>query len=134
MMSGASPQGAGAKRPPPWPPPRRNGLRSRPGPCTQSGYDVATLVQITPAVYGFGRGARTRTIRAFSTVTERLQVSGQSRGQTLACSVVMALIVSECRAQRHARHEPHALDGPTAPKQYGDKEEPCSRDPPHPRH
>jgi hypothetical protein len=30
--------------------------------------------------------------------------------------------------------EPHALDGPTAPKQYGDKEEPCPRDSPRPRH
>src|SRR4029450_2681009 len=30
--------------------------------------------------------------------------------------------------------EPHALDGPPAPKQYGDKEEPCPRDSPCSRH
>src|SRR5713226_3908635 len=78
-----------SKRPCPLAPIRRNGVSSRPGPWTHSGYDVATLVQITPAVYGLAREPRTRTIREFLTVTERLQVSGQSRGQTLACSVLM---------------------------------------------
>jgi hypothetical protein len=32
------------------------------------------------------------TIRSFSTVTVRLQVSGQSSGQTLGCSVFMAVL------------------------------------------
>src|SRR5882672_9170268 len=90
MRSSASSQETRWTRPSPLAPIRRNGISSRPGPCTHSGYEVATLVQITPAVYGLAREPRTRTIREFSTVTERLQVSGQSRGQTLACSVLMS--------------------------------------------
>src|SRR5882724_7489758 len=87
-MSSASSQDTGAKRPSPLAPMRRSGVCRRPGPCTHSGYEPATLVQITPAVYGLAREPRIFTIFACSTVTVRLQVSGQSRGQTLAWSLM----------------------------------------------
>jgi hypothetical protein len=50
MMSSASSHDARANRPSPFAPTRLSGVRSRPGPCTQSGYEAATLVQMTPAV------------------------------------------------------------------------------------
>src|SRR4029077_196454 len=78
-----------SNRPSPLAPTRRSGVCRRPGPCTQSGYEPATLVQITPAVYGLAREPRILTIFAFSTVTVRLQVSGQSSGQTLAWSLMI---------------------------------------------
>src|SRR6185312_769241 len=46
----------------------------------------ATLVQMIPAVYGAAVEPRTLTIRPSLTVTLMLQVSGQSKVQTLARS------------------------------------------------
>src|SRR6266850_1305313 len=87
--SSACSQVTRSKRPSPLGPTRRSGVVSRPGPCTKSGYSVWTLVQSTPAVSGLAREPRTFTTRSFSTVTVRLQVSGQSRGQTLGFSAIM---------------------------------------------
>src|SRR2546425_1880754 len=89
MRSSASSQVIRSKRPSPLGPTRRSGVVSRPGPCTKSGYSVWTLVQSTPAVSGLAREPRTLTTRSSSTVTVRLQVSGQSRGQTLGFSAIM---------------------------------------------
>src|SRR6266851_933221 len=89
MRSSASSQVIRSKRPSPLGPTRRSGVVSRPGPCTKSGYSVWTLVQSTPAVSGLAREPRTLTTRSFSTVTVRLHVSGQSRGQTLGLSAIM---------------------------------------------
>jgi hypothetical protein len=47
----------------------------------------ATLLQITPAVNGADSEPRTLVIRPSPTVTLRLQVSGQSKVQTLARSM-----------------------------------------------
>ena len=47
----------------------------------------ATLLQITPAVNGAASEPRTLVMRPSSTVTLRLQVSGQSKVQTLARSM-----------------------------------------------
>jgi hypothetical protein len=44
-------------------------------------------------VYGFAREPRIFVIRPASTVTLRLHVSGQSRGQTLGCSTVEVVMV-----------------------------------------
>src|SRR5882757_1391301 len=46
----------------------------------------ATLLQMTPAVYGTASEPRTLTMRPSSSLTVRLQVSGQSKVQTLARS------------------------------------------------
>src|SRR3989441_2424894 len=89
MRSSASCHVMRSKRPSPLGPTRRSGVMSRPGPCTKSGYKVWTLVHSTPAVSGLAREPRTLTTRSSSTVTVRLQVSGQSRGQTLGFSAIM---------------------------------------------
>ena len=46
----------------------------------------ATLLQITPSVNGIASEPRTLTMCSASTVTLRLQVSGQSKVQTLGRS------------------------------------------------
>src|SRR5215471_18164586 len=46
---------------------------------------------MTPAVYGFAFEPRILTMRSCSTVTVRLHVSGQSRGQTLSRSTLMGV-------------------------------------------
>src|SRR5436190_1511557 len=72
--------------PEPFGPIRRNGCNRRCGPCTKASIPCATLVQMTPAVYGAAVEPRTLTIRCSSTVTLMLHVSGQSKVQTLARS------------------------------------------------
>jgi len=61
---------------------------------------AGTLAQMTASVYGLAFEPRMLTIRVSSTVTVRLQVSGQSSGQTLACSVFIGL---DCAAPAGAR-------------------------------
>src|SRR5204863_48048 len=73
-------------------PTRRSGVLRRPSPCTKPGYASGTFAHRTPAVYGFAREPRIERIRSSSTVTVRLQVSGQSRGQTLGSSAFMSLV------------------------------------------
>src|SRR6185436_4660855 len=70
----------------------RSGVRIRSSPLVKAGKSRATLAQITPAVYGLAREPRTSTIVSSSTATVRLQVSGQSRGQTLAFSTRMGFL------------------------------------------
>src|SRR5947208_3232145 len=89
MRSSASSQVIRSKRPSPLGPTRGRGVVSRPGPCTKSGYSAGTLGQSTPAASGLAREPRTLTTRSSSTVTVRLHVSGQSRGQTLGFSAIM---------------------------------------------
>src|SRR5439155_23437966 len=72
--------------PEPFTPTRRSGYSRRCGPCTKAVISRATLEQITPAVNGIASEPRTFVMRPASTVTVRLQVSGQSKVQTLACS------------------------------------------------
>src|SRR5204863_3428656 len=72
--------------PEPFGPIRRNGCNRRCGPCTKASIPCATLVQMTPAVYGAAVEPRTLMIRPSSTVTLMLHVSGQSKVQTLARS------------------------------------------------
>src|SRR3954463_417345 len=72
--------------PKPFTPTRRNGHSRRCGPCTKALISRATLVQMTPSVNGIASEPRTFLMRPASTVTVRLQVSGQSKVQTLACS------------------------------------------------
>src|SRR6476646_1422678 len=59
---------------------------------------------MTPSVYGLAREPRMPTMRPSSTVTVKLQVSGQSRGQTLACSTFpcSTFIGQHCAAPRRA--------------------------------
>ena len=57
------------------------------GPCTNAVMSRATLLQMTPAVNGAASEPRTLVMRPSSTVTLRLQVSGQSKVQTLARSM-----------------------------------------------
>ena len=64
----------------------RDGCSRRCGPCTKAVISRATLVQMTPSVNGIASEPRTFVMRPSSTVTVRLQVSGQSKVQTLACS------------------------------------------------
>src|SRR5262245_15839003 len=79
-------------------PTRLRGVRSRRSPWTNSGYALGTLAQMTPSVYGLAREPRMPTMRPSSTVTVRLQVSGQSRGQTLACSTFIGEHSAKARA------------------------------------
>src|SRR3954469_24064814 len=72
--------------PEPFTPPRRSGCSRRCGPCTKAVISRATLEQITPSVNGIASEPRTFVMRPPSTVTVRLQVSGQSKVQTLGCS------------------------------------------------
>src|SRR5262249_27613638 len=81
-----------SKRPSPRGPVRRSGVTRRPSPLATAGQWRATFVQITPAVNGLARDPRTSTIWPSSTATSRLQVSGQSKGQTLACTVRMVIL------------------------------------------
>src|SRR5436190_3623682 len=74
-------------------PTRRAGGRRRPAPWTNSGYAAGTLAHSTPFVYGLAREPRMPTMVSRSTVTVRLQVSGQSRGQTLGCVAVAAGVI-----------------------------------------
>src|SRR5205814_7219192 len=69
----------------------------RPAPWTNAGYACGTFAQSTPPVYGLACEPRILTIRSSSTVTVRLQVSGQSSGQTLGRSTLTAAIRSEER-------------------------------------
>src|SRR5213078_656685 len=85
----------GSKRPSPRSPTRRSGVRRRPAPWTNAGYSCGTFAQSTPSVYGLACEPRIPTTRSSSTVTVRLQVSGQSSGQTLGRSTLMAAIVLE---------------------------------------
>ena len=50
MRSSASVHEMGANAPSPLAPVRRSGVVSRPGPCTNSGYDSGTFEHSTPAV------------------------------------------------------------------------------------
>src|SRR3989454_8944551 len=84
-----------AKRPSPLAPTRRSGVRRRPAPWTNAGDASGTFAQSTPPVYGVACEPRMATMRSSSTVTGRLQVSGQSRGQTLGGSTLTAAIVLE---------------------------------------
>ncbi len=84
-----------AKRPSPLAPTRRSGVRRRPAPWTNAGYASGTFAQSTPPVYGFACEPRMATMWSSSTVTVRLHVSGQSRGQTLGRSTLTAAIVLE---------------------------------------
>src|SRR5262245_2436982 len=88
-MSSASDHEIRSKRPSPLAPARLSGVLMRPSPWTKPGYAWGTFAQSTPAVYGLAREPRIETIRSSSTVTVRLQVSGQSSGQTLGCSVLI---------------------------------------------
>src|SRR6185369_15564332 len=72
--------------PEPFAPTRRSGCSRRCGPCTNAVIFRATLVQMTPLVNGIASEPRTLVMRPSSTVTVRLQVSGQSKVHTLACS------------------------------------------------
>jgi|TARA_B100001996_G_scaffold224608_1_gene172895 hypothetical protein len=51
-----------------------------------------TLLQITPAVYGFASEPRTSKTFSPSVFTDKLQVSGQSRGHTLDFISKFALV------------------------------------------
>src|SRR5262245_49999952 len=86
IRSSAASHEIGSNAPEPFDPRRRMGRASRPVPCTKSTVWRATLLQMTPAVNGNPSEPRTLTMRSVSTVTVRLQVSGQSRVQTLARS------------------------------------------------
>src|SRR5215510_52960 len=106
MVSSASSHEMRSKRAWPLGPTRLSGVRSRRSPWTNSGYALGTLAQMTPSVYGLAREPRMPTRRPSSTVTVRLQVSGQSRGQTLACST---FIGQQCaKARRAPSSEPLA--------------------------
>src|SRR4051794_33947561 len=72
--------------PEPFAPTRRKGCNRRCGPCTKAVMSRATLVQMTPSVNGIASEPRTLVMRPLSTVTVKLQVSGQSKVHTLACS------------------------------------------------
>src|ERR1700719_876295 len=85
-MSNASSQEILAKRPSPLAPTRFSGWRNRFGPWTNSGYRFATFAQTAPWVMGLTFEPLTETTSSPATVTLRLQVSGQSSGQTLARS------------------------------------------------
>src|SRR5438094_889657 len=91
ISESAASQPMGSNRPSPLRPTRRAGVRSRPAPCTNSGYAAGTLAQSTPFVYRLAREPRMPTMVSRSTVTVRLQVSGQSRGQTLECVIVAGM-------------------------------------------
>src|SRR3990172_6653071 len=93
IRSSAASHARRSNRPSPRAPTRRSGVRRRPGPCTSAGYSAGTFAQRTPLVYGFAVDPRTATTLSSSTVTVRLHVSGQSRGQTLARSIRMGGIV-----------------------------------------
>src|SRR2546422_9806990 len=93
IRSSASAHAIGANVPAPLAPVRRSGVVSRPGPWTNSGYDSGTFAHSTPAVSGFAREPRIFLMRPASTVTVRLQVSGQSRGHTLGRSTVDVVMV-----------------------------------------
>src|SRR5262245_55767785 len=95
-----------SKRASPFGPTRLSGVRIRRSPWTNSGYALGTLAQMTPSVYGLAREPRMPTMRPSSTVTVRLQVSGQSRGQTLACSAFIG--VHSAKARRAPSSEPLA--------------------------
>src|SRR5438034_3154379 len=95
IASSASPHVIRSKRPSPRAPTRRSGVRRRPAPWTNAGYACGTFAQSTPPVYGLACEPRILTIRSSSTVTVRLQVSGQSSGQTLGRSTLTAAIVLE---------------------------------------
>src|ERR1700692_2828454 len=86
MISSASSQEILAKRPSPLAPTRFSGWRKRFGPWTNSGYKLATLAHTAPWVIGLTFEPLTETTSSPATVTLRLQVSGQSSGQTLARS------------------------------------------------
>src|SRR5882762_2244452 len=86
MVSSASSHEILAKRPSPLAPMRFSGWRNRFGPWTNSGYRFATLAQTAPWVMGLTFEPLTETTSSPATVTLRLQVSGQSSGQTLARS------------------------------------------------
>src|SRR5580698_10839636 len=72
--------------PAPLGPVRRNGYNNRCGPCTKVPMPCAILLQTTPSVNGIASEPRTLTMCSSSTVTVRLQVSGQSNVQTLGRS------------------------------------------------
>src|SRR6187399_3448942 len=86
ISSSAACQEICSNRPEPFAPTRRCGCSRRCGPCTKAVMSRATLVQMTPSVNGIASEPRTFVMRPSSTVTVRLQVSGQSKVQTLACS------------------------------------------------
>src|SRR6185436_2172898 len=98
MVSSASSHEIRSKRASPLAPTRLSGVRSRRSPWTNSGYALGTLAPMTPSVYGLAREPRMPTMRFSSTVTVRLQVSGQSRGQTLACSTFIGVHSAKARA------------------------------------
>src|SRR6516164_3759888 len=76
-----------SQAPEPFGPMRRRGCMRRREPWTKSAVWCATLLQIAPAVSGSTLEPRTLVMRPASTVTSRLQVSGQSSVQTLARGV-----------------------------------------------
>src|SRR5687767_2202186 len=92
ISSSAADHEIGSNRPSPLAPTRRSGVVRRPGPWTNSGYIAGTFAHSTPAVYGLAWEPRIFTIRSASTVTVRLQVSGQSSGQTLGRSTVVGVM------------------------------------------
>src|SRR3954453_21714685 len=86
ISSSAACQEIRSNCPEPFTPTRRSGCSRRCGPCTKAVISRATLVQMTPSVNGIASEPRTFVMRPSSTVTVRLQVSGQSKVQTLGCS------------------------------------------------
>src|SRR5687768_2490162 len=125
ISSSAADHEIGSNRPSPLAPTRRSGVVRRPGPWTNSGYIAGTLAQSTPAVYGFACEPRIFTMRSASTVTVRLQVSGQSRGQTLGRStVVVGVMAQEYTAPRPtlpgalADHGKVHVDVPGQPQRF----------------
>src|SRR6266702_5899507 len=111
IASSASPHVIRSKRPSPRAPTRRSGVRRRPAPWTNAGYACGTFAQSTPPVYGLACEPRIPTIRSSSTVTVRLQVSGQSSGQTLGRSTLTAAIVLESGGTAEGGNAPVLLQG-----------------------
>ena len=132
ISSSAASQEMRSNCPAPFGPMRRNGYSRRRGPCTKAAMSCATLLQITPSVNGIASEPRTFTMRSASTVTVRLQVSGQSKVQTLGrssmstCTLLMAGLVI-VPVQKPAIHDCFArklrrvVHGRLAPPQVGAK-------------
>src|SRR5881628_316539 len=122
IMSSASSHEIRSKRPEPRAPRRRKGVLILRSPCTKPGYAAGTLAHSTPAVYGLACEPRIARMRSFSTVTVRLHVSGQSRGQTLWRSVIMPGLCARrrgCERANHARHRRPSRSPPKLSRRHG---------------
>src|ERR1051325_2361859 len=106
MTSSASSHEMRSNDVPPRGPVRRSGVLMRRSPCTKPGYIAGTFAHTTPLVYGFACEPRMATIFSSSTVTVRLQVSGQSSVQTL-CRSITALCRSMVAAGKSQSLRPH---------------------------